>query len=123
MPALVRFPSQPCLVLTGSDPVLRTVRDATNLIGDAMGHGAAAVAVPVDRIDPAFFDLSTGFAGEVLQKAANYRLAFAVVGDISPYTERTKAFRDLVVESAHATGYCFVPTFDDLPGRLERMRA
>ena len=105
------------------DPPRRTVRDATTLIGEALSCDASAIAVPVEFLDPAFFDLATGYAGELLQKAANYRLVLAVIGDVTPYAEHSRAFHDLVVESARATGYCFVPAFDDLPGRLARMRA
>ena len=123
MPQLVQYPSRACLVLGAEDPALRTPVNAAAVIGEALGYGARAIAVPVDNLDPGFFDLSTGFAGELLQKAANYHIAFAVVGDITAYTQRSKAFHDLVVESARATGYCFVPTFDELPARLERMQA
>ena len=44
-----------------------------------------------------FFKLSTGIAGEVLQKFSNYRLKFAIVGDFSAYT--SKPLKDFMFES------------------------
>ena len=83
-----------------------------------MGEDAATIVVPTEALADDFYDLRTGFAGEVLQKAANYRIRFAVVGEISGYVEASKAFHDLVVESERATGYCFVPDMRSLEGRL-----
>ena len=41
----------------------------------------SVIAVPVARLDPAFFDLSSGFAGEITQKVVNYGLKLAIIGD------------------------------------------
>lgn len=47
-------------------------------------------------LDESFFDLKTGFAGEVLQKFSNYRFKLAIVGDFSCYT--SKSLRDFIYE-------------------------
>ena len=44
-----------------------------------------------------FFKLSTGIAGDVLQKFVNYNLKFAIIGDFSEYT--SKSFKDFVYEN------------------------
>ncbi|MBM9577493.1 DUF4180 domain-containing protein [Leptospira sp. 201903070] len=44
-----------------------------------------------------FFDLKTGFAGEILQKTSNYKIRILIVGDISKYN--SKSFQDFVYES------------------------
>ena len=44
-----------------------------SLIYDEHAQGAGWVAVPVTRLDPAFFDLRTGVAGEFVQKFVVYR--------------------------------------------------
>ena len=54
-----------------------------DLIGDALGQRAEWVAVPVARLDPRFFSLRSGVAGEVVQKLTNYRLRLAVLGDVT----------------------------------------
>jgi Domain of unknown function (DUF4180) len=57
-------------------------QDAVDLIGDAVAENAQIVIVPVERLDPAFFQLRTGLAGEMLQKFVTYRLQVAIVGDL-----------------------------------------
>lgn len=101
-----------CLFAT-NEP-LGHLSDVLRLLGDAISEDATTVVVPADRLSKDFFDLRTGFAGEVLQKAANYRTYFAVVGDVSEYTAASRAFHDLVVESEQANGYCFVPDHEAL---------
>ena len=59
------------------DPI-STPDDASDLVGAAWSHQANLVAVPVERLDPEFFRLSTGIAGEITQKLVNYRLRLAV---------------------------------------------
>jgi hypothetical protein len=90
----------------------------TDVVGEALSEEATAIAVPVAALDPGFFDLRSGFAGEVLQKAANYRLKFVVIGDVSAHTAASKAFRDLVVESRRSRDFFFVPDLDALGERL-----
>ncbi len=38
-----------------------------------------------ENIDECFFDLRTGFAGELLQKLVNYNCKLAIIGDFSTY--------------------------------------
>lgn len=57
------------------------------------------MAVPVARPDERFFTLSTGVAGEILQKLVQYRVRLAVVGDIAAHLERSEALRALVRET------------------------
>jgi Domain of unknown function (DUF4180) len=109
-----------CLVVDGELGRVHSVRDATDLVGEALSEGAATIVIPVEALDGSFFDLGTGFAGEVLQKAANYRLKLAIVGDVSAYAAKSRAFHDLVVESARSTGYFFLPDMGALPERLSR---
>ncbi|CRP97406.1 DUF4180 domain-containing protein [Stenotrophomonas sp. FR010] len=56
-----------------------------NLVGDALGHQAEWIAVPVQRLSTDFFELRSGMAGQWLQMLVNYRLRFAVLGDVSAY--------------------------------------
>ena len=74
--------------------------------------------IPVERLDPAFFDLSSLVAGEFLQKIVNYRLRIAIVGDIARFTESSGALRDFVWESNRGTQVWFVDDEAALEGRL-----
>ncbi len=123
MADLLEVAGHRCLVVGDDEPPIADVRAATDLIGDALGEDATVVVVPVGHLDPSFFELRTGFAGEVLQKAANYGLKFAVVGDVSEFTSGSAAFHDLVVESRHSTGYFFVANLEELAERLATVHA
>jgi hypothetical protein len=107
----------PVLVCDPAGPPIATERDALDLIGAAF-LGATVVAVPADRLDPSFFSLGTRFAGEVMQKFANYRLRLVVVGDISRHLAASAALRALVTESNRHDHVWFVPDLDTLDARL-----
>jgi hypothetical protein len=91
---------------------------ATDLIGDAWGHDVRMVAVPVERLDPDFFRLKSGVAGELTQKLVNYRLHLAVVGDIAAHVAASDALRDYVSESNRGRHVWFVADGDELEERL-----
>lgn len=97
---------------------IATVQDALDhLVGVAL-QGAEVVAVPARRLDDRFFDLSTGFAGAVLQKFANYRLRLVVVGDIEHHLSASAALPDLVREANRGRDIWFVPDLKQLAERL-----
>jgi hypothetical protein len=83
---------------TEGEPI-STPDDASDLVGTAWSHNANMVAVPAERLDPEFFRLRSGIAGEITQKFVNYRLRLAVVGDIAERVEASDALRDFVWES------------------------
>ena len=60
-----------------------------------------------EQIDEPFFRLSTGLAGEVLQKFVNYHMKLAIVGDFSGYT--SKPLQDFIRESNEGRHVCFQP--------------
>lgn len=99
------------------DPI-STSDDASDLVGTAWSHRANLVAVPVERLDPGFFDLRSGIAGEITQKFVNYRLRLAVIGDISPHVAASGALRDFVWESNLGEHVWFLESDDDLAMRL-----
>ncbi|MFG0260940.1 MAG: DUF4180 domain-containing protein [Novipirellula sp. JB048] len=75
----------------------------TDLIGSASYMEVELLVVPVSRVDPAFFDLSTGVAGELVQKAANYRVRLAIVGDVTPWTATSSSLRAFDLAKAGET--------------------
>jgi len=109
----------PVLVCDPGGPPIATEQDALDLIG-ATYLGADVVAVPASRLDPRFFSLGTRFAGEVMQKFANYRVRLAVVGDISALVAASPALAALVRESNTAGHVWFVPDLDALDDRLRQ---
>jgi hypothetical protein len=106
------------LVCASEGAILRTERDATDLIGDALGEGVSMVLIPVARLSDEFFQLSTRVAGVIVQKFMNYRLRLVFVGDISPHLEASASFRDFVVETNRGEEVWFVASEAELDQRL-----
>lgn len=69
------------------------------------------IALNKEAIVDDFFVLSTGMAGEILQKFMNYGIHFAIYGDFSGYT--SKALHDFIYESNNGHDFCFVATEDE----------
>jgi len=100
-------------------PLLRTEADATDLLGATYGTGAELIAIPVDRLDPDFFDLKTTVAGLFTQKLLNYRMRVAIVGDIAGHVAASNALRDYVLESNRGRQLWFVDDDGELTARLD----
>src|SRR5262252_4158767 len=93
-------------------PVIDSPQRAADLIGEAAFSGASVIAVPVSRLGPTFFQLRTGLAGEIAQKAVNYRLKLAVIGDISEHLATSNPLRDWVREANSGREIWFEPSLD-----------
>jgi hypothetical protein len=92
--------------------------EAVALVGEALGADTLWVAIPVARLGEDFFRLSTGVAGEVIQKFVNYRRRLAVVGDVSAHLAQSDALRDFVIESNRGEHVWFVRDLAELEARL-----
>jgi Domain of unknown function (DUF4180) len=101
-----------------NDAEVSIVSDSSALIGLAMEHRAAMVILPASEVDPAFFQLKTGVAGDLIQKFVNYRLRLAIIGDVEGYAERSTALRAFILESNRGRTLWFSPTPADLRARL-----
>jgi hypothetical protein len=65
-----------------------------------------------------FFILSTGIAGEILQKFINYRKKIAIVGDYSKYT--SKPLKDFIYECNNGNSIYFVSTVEEALLKLSK---
>ena len=65
-----------------------------------------------------FFRLSSGIAGDVIQKFVNYGIRAAVYGDFTGYT--SKPLRDFIYESNKGRHFGFMPTLNEAVAWLER---
>jgi len=82
--------------------------------------GGDRIALYKENIADAFFVLSTGLAGEILQKFVNYGAKLAIVGDFSGYT--SKPLRDFMYESNRGSSVFFVGTVEDAVIKLSEAR-
>lgn len=90
------------------------ILDGHGLVECALSNEAAVIVVPMHRLPPAFFQLKTGVAGEILQKLTNYRIRVGVLGDVDPHCEASVAFRDFVRESNRGRQVAFQPDMERL---------
>ncbi len=68
------------------------------------------------NIDPEFFDLRSGIAGEILQKYVNYQYHLAIVGDFSDYYN--KALQAFIIQYNRGRHIRFV---QDRDSALEKL--
>ena len=117
MSAVEVLGGQRVLVVGDDDPLVdgRSFRD---LVMEALTVDAGLLVVPAARLDPAFFDLTSGVAGDVLQVSTVYGVPVAVVGAIPEPGASSDAFAALVTESNAGTWHWFVPDMAALRGRL-----
>lgn len=82
---------------TSSDLIIKNAEDGLNLLGEAYFQGFDGIILHSENIGSEFFDLSTGIAGEVLQKFSNYRMRLAIV--VSPELAKSKSLQQFIMES------------------------
>lgn len=86
------------VLIESAEQVITDVQSALNLIVNAYYEaGTKNIVIDKSLINEDFFVLSTGFAGEVLQKFINYGSRIAIYGDYSGYT--SKPLKDFIYES------------------------
>ena len=107
------------LTVAADGPAVCGEQSALDLIGDAYGAEADMVAVPVERLCADFFRLSTGVAGGVVQKFANYRLRLAIVGDPAHHGPTRGPVDDWMREANASSQLWFVADDAELTRRLE----
>ncbi|HVI32742.1 DUF4180 domain-containing protein [Phenylobacterium sp.] len=115
---IVEIDGATVLVCAADGPLLAGDREASDLLGEVLGARAEILAIPVERLPSAFFDLKTRLAGEVLQKFVNYGVRVAIVGDVSAAVARSDALRDFVRESNRGRSVWFVDDLAALEAKL-----
>ena len=98
--------------------VIGQTQDALDLMANADYLGARKIMIREEHLDPAFFDLKTGMAGEILQKFTNYRVQLAIIGDFSKYPG--KSIRDLIFESNRYGRINFVSSREEAIEKLTK---
>jgi hypothetical protein len=101
-------------ILPAEGPQIAAESDILDPIGNAGYNGADMLVIPVSRLSPDFFKLSTGLAGAILQKCSTYQMKVAIVGDISEYTAKSGPLRDFIYESNKHGAVRFVASEADL---------
>ena len=108
-----------CAVVCADAPVIIDVQSALDVLMNAR-YEAGTKNIVIDKrlIVEDFFILSSGLAGEILQKYVNYGGRISIFGDYSHYT--SKPLRDFIYESAKGHDVFFVATEEEAVEMLTR---
>ena len=101
-----------CAVVQSSEKVITDAQSALDLLMTAKYEvGTKNIAIDKKLIAEDFFILSTGLAGENLQKFVNYGGRIAIYGDFSRYT--SKPLHDFIYECNKGHDVFFSATEED----------
>lgn len=107
----------PIALVNGEGKVITDRSSALELIAELRsGMGVSRLAVDKKLIAEDFFVLSTGLAGEILQRFINYQVKIAIYGDFSIYT--SKPLADFLYESNKGEDVFFVADKEEALRRL-----
>ena len=106
-----------CAVVNSDDPVITDVQSALDVLMTAKYDvGTKNIVISKRLIIEDFFILSSGLAGDILQKYINYGGRIAIYGDYSHYT--SKSLHDFIYESNKGGDVFFVGTIEEAIDRL-----
>lgn len=101
-----------CALVESGNTVITDAQSAIDLLmSSKYDVGTKNIAISKQLITEDFFVLSTGLAGEILQKYVNYGGRIAIYGDYSHYT--SKPLKDFIYESNKGKDVFFVVTKDE----------
>lgn len=105
-------------VLRSMGVLIQETQDALDLMAEVSYLNSHKIIIKEDQVTPAFFDLKSGIAGEILQKFSTYKVQLAIIGDFSKYT--SKSLIDFMFESNKYGRINFVSSFDEAREKLSR---
>lgn len=98
-----------CAVIESTEKVITSAQSALDvLMQSSYALGTKNLIVSKKLVAEDFFILSTGLAGDVLQKIINYGGRIAIYGDYSRYT--SKPLHDFIRESNRGKNVFFAAT-------------
>ena len=106
-----------CAIVDSDEPLITDTQSALDVLMTAKYEaGTKNIVISKELIVEDFFILSTGLAGEILQKYINYGGRIAIFGDYSHYT--SKPLHDFIYESNKGKDVFFVGTQEEAIDRL-----
>jgi hypothetical protein len=87
------------------------IKEANDVFEVLFINNCSSIILKKENITEKFFDLSTGIAGEILQKFSNYRKRLAIIGDYENI--KSKSLNDFIYESNKTKQILFVKTKEE----------
>jgi Domain of unknown function (DUF4180) len=108
------MPTEPGIAEVESDEIL--ISNGADLLGLIYNYEEDNIILARKNLAPGFFELSTGIAGDIVQKLVNYRRRMAVIGDFANI--ESKSLRDFIYESNKRGNIFFVASRDEAIRKL-----
>ena len=93
------------------------IKEADDVFGLFWINDCSTILLKKEYFVEDFFNLSTGIAGEILQKFSTYRMQMAIIGDFE--NVKSKPLHDFIYESNKTGRILFVKTLEDALKRFE----
>ena len=97
--------------VTSSEIIIKNTEDALNLLGNLYYQDFDKIIIYEKNINPDFFDLKNGMAGEILQKFSNYRIRLTIIGDFKNYN--SNSLKDFIYESNNGNLVNFLSSVEE----------
>ena len=105
------------VVIYSDEPIITDAQTMLDLLATVhYNDDSNLIAINKEALCDEFFVLSTGVAGEILQKTVNYRMTLAIIGDFSVYT--SKPLKDFMYECNNGRHVYFV---EDEPAAIAKL--
>lgn len=99
-------------IVNSNEIIIKDVQSAIDFIMTIKYEtNCSKIALNKNAIIDNFFILSSGIAGEILEKFITYKTKFAIYGDSSKYT--SKPLKDFIYESNNGKDIFFVANEDE----------
>lgn len=106
-----------CAVVNSREVIINNIQSVLDFIMSIQYDTKCdRVALNKQAIAEDFFVLSTGMAGDILQKFVTYKVKLAIFGDFSAYT--SKPLKDFIYESNKGNHIFFVATEQEAVEKL-----
>jgi hypothetical protein len=105
------------VVVNSGTPIIRDGRSAMDFVATTVyTHDCCGIVLNKEAFSEEFYMLSSGVAGEVVQKFVNFRIRLAIVGDFSGYT--SKPLHDYIYECNNGKHLYFAANEDEAVSRF-----
>jgi hypothetical protein len=118
MPNDIKLIDDMAVITTGTPLIVDTQSALNFIVSVGYEYNVYKFAVNKSAVSEDFFNLATGFAGEVIQKFVNYGYQLAIIGDFSEYT--SKSLRAYIYECNNGRHVFFVSNENEAIEKFKR---
>lgn len=115
---VLRYGGRVVVAVSAEGPPIKTDQDVVDLIASHYYDQVEWFALPAERLDDAFFGLSSRIAGDIVQRFVMYGHRLAIIGDITHHLADSSNLRAFVDEANRGRQVWFVPDLTTLNDRL-----